>query len=481
MPNARILIVEDEAIEALDIQQRLVSLGYPEPGVAGSGEEGVTEAFKMLPDLVLMDIMLSGKIDGIQAAEQIRSCLDIPVIFLTAYADDSTLQRAKITEPYGYIVKPFQERELHIAIEIALYKHQAEMKLRESREWFSITLKSIGDGVIATDRNGLVTFMNPVAEKLTGWKSGEALNHPVNEVFNIVNRDTRQPAENPAARVMREGCVVGLANHTRLIARDGSEVSIDDSASPIKDAQGDIIGIVLVFHDITEREKAESLKDEFIGMVSHELRTPLTVVMGATLTAMSEGVTIQQMQELLEDAAKSAESMGYLVDNLLEMSRYQAKRMIIDIENVDIERIVRHITEQKRKHLNSHRIICEIPKNLPPVEGDPLKIEHILINLLDNAAKYSPGKSLIRVLVMKDTNNCVAIGVQDQGKGISPEDQTKIFEPFERLNQTSTTAPGLGLGLLVCKRLVEAQGGKIWMESEQGKGSAFWFTLPLAS
>ena len=146
---------------------------------------------------------------------------------------------------------------MHIAIEIALHKHQMEKRLRESQEWFSTTLRSIGDAVIATDRNGLVTFMNQVAESLTGWKLEEALNKKLTEVFKIINRDTRQPVQNPVARVILEGKVVGLANHTKLIAKDGTEIPIDDSAAPIKDDRDDLVGVVLTFRDVTEREKAE--------------------------------------------------------------------------------------------------------------------------------------------------------------------------------------------------------------------------------
>ena len=127
-----------------------------------------------LLDLVLMDIVLEGDMDGVKAAEHIRNHFDIPVVYLTAYSDDTTLQRAKITEPYGYILKPFQERELYTTIEMALYKHKMERKLKENEQWLATTLKSIGDAVIATDTKGFVTFMNPVAEVLTGWKQEEA-------------------------------------------------------------------------------------------------------------------------------------------------------------------------------------------------------------------------------------------------------------------------------------------------------------------
>ncbi len=262
MPDAKILIVEDEAIEALDIQQRLVSLGYPLPDVAYNGEEGVRKAEKTRPDLVLMDIMMPGKIDGVAAAEQIRSRFDIPIIFLTAYADENTLRRAKITAPYGYIVKPFQERELHITVDMALYRHKMERELHEREKWLSTTLRSIGDAVVATDEKGLITFINPVAEALLGFKLEEVRQRNLTEVFNIVNRDTRKPVENPVTRVLLEGNIVGLANHTVLISRDGKDIPINDSAAPIKDDQGNILGVILVFSDVSEREKtAESLRE----------------------------------------------------------------------------------------------------------------------------------------------------------------------------------------------------------------------------
>ena len=261
MPDARILIVEDEGILALDVQQRLTSLGYPVPDIASTGEEAVQKAEEGRPDLILMDIMLPGKIDGVTAAERIHARFDIPVIYITAYADEDTLRRAKITEPYGYIVKPFKERELHITIDMALYKSKMERRLRESEKWWSTTLKSVGDAVIATDMNGQVTFMNTVAENLMGWKLDEIRDRDLTDVFNIINRDTRRPAENPVKRVLLEGAVVGLANHTLLIARNGREIPIDDSAAPIKDDQGNITGVILVFRDITARDLAEQERE----------------------------------------------------------------------------------------------------------------------------------------------------------------------------------------------------------------------------
>ncbi|RJP21565.1 MAG: PAS domain S-box protein [Candidatus Abyssobacteria bacterium SURF_5] len=257
MPDAKILIVEDEGIEALDMQQRLESFGYTVSGVASTGKEAISMARETRPDLILMDIMLQGDVDGVTAAEDIRTRFDIPVIYLTAYADEHTLQRAKKTEPFGYIVKPFQERELHITIDMALYKHTMERRLRESEKWLSTTLRSIGDAVIATDRSGLITFMNPVAEALTGWSLEEVRHKELHEVFKIINLNTHRPVESPVSKVLLDGTIQGLANHTILITRSGAEIPIDDSAAPIRDDNGDIIGVILVFRDVTERVRAE--------------------------------------------------------------------------------------------------------------------------------------------------------------------------------------------------------------------------------
>ncbi len=275
MIKTRILIVEDETIVALDIQDRLTELGYEVTGVADRGDAALTLAAANRPDLVLMDIQLKGSTDGIATAETIRERWRIPVIYLTAFSDTSTLQRAKITEPFGYIIKPFEDREIQSTIEMALYKHGAEERLRQSERRYAATLTSIGDGVIATDAHGGVTFMNPVAENLTGWSLAEAHGRPLDEVFQIVNEETWQTVANPVAKVLREGKVVGLANHTILIGRDGREIPIDDCASPILDDLGRISGTVLVFQNVSERRQKEAQLRRIEWMLAPKGRPPV--------------------------------------------------------------------------------------------------------------------------------------------------------------------------------------------------------------
>lgn len=253
---ARILIVEDENIVAKDIHNTLQSLGYIVTATVATGEEAIQKAGETRPDLVLMDIMLKGYQDGVEAAQKILAMYNIPVIYLTAYSDDRTLQRAKITEPYGYVLKPFEERELHIAIDMALYKHRMTQKLQEREQWLAKILKTINDAVIVIDGKGAVTFMNSVAETLTGWTQKEAAGRPLAEVFKIIEAaDSPTSVERPVSRVSHEGRSDG---YSRLLTKDGREIPIDDSAAPLRDESDNVTGAVLVFRDISARLQAQS-------------------------------------------------------------------------------------------------------------------------------------------------------------------------------------------------------------------------------
>ncbi|HUN96726.1 MAG TPA: response regulator, partial [Bradyrhizobium sp.] len=302
MNRSRILIVEDDRIVARDIQQQLTRIGHVVVGMTGRGDEALRLTLELRPDLVLMDIRLEGDTDGVDAALEIHERFSVPIIYLTAYADDQTLKRAGITEPFGYLLKPFEDSQLRTTIEMALYKYAAERKLRESERRYAVTLSSIGDGVIATDERLLITFMNPVAERLTGWSQTESVGLPLTDVFRIINEDSRQIVENPALRVLRSGVVVGLANHTVLLTRDGHEIPIDDCGSPIMNDQGDISGTVLVFRDITQRRltdaalrRAQSelaaigqrmMAGELAAAIAHEVNQPLTAVISSADTAL---------------------------------------------------------------------------------------------------------------------------------------------------------------------------------------------------
>jgi PAS domain S-box-containing protein len=262
MKKINILIVEDDNIIAMELQSRLEEHGYGICGPYAYGEQVIEEFSELKVDLILMDINLKGSIDGIQTASIIKEKYRKPIIYLTAFSDKKTLDRAKITEPFGYIIKPFEERELFTNIEMALYKHQMELKLVEREQWLQTTLKSIGDGVIATDIDSAILFMNNVAESLTGWNLEDAVGKKFEEVFHIINEIDRKPCENLVEIVINRGIVVSLANHTILINKEGKEIFIANTASPIKNEDGVVTGCVVIFQDHTIRKKNQSDLEE---------------------------------------------------------------------------------------------------------------------------------------------------------------------------------------------------------------------------
>lgn len=258
----RIMIVEDEGIIAQDIKSCLESLGYIVSGIAFTGREAIAKLESDRPDLILMDIVLKGDIDGIETAFEIKNKYNIPIVYLTAYEDDKTLNRAKQTEPLGYILKPFEERYLRSSIEMALYKHKMETLLKENERWFSTILKSVGDAVVVTDAEGIIRFMNPVAESLTGYSSEEALNSRIEEIVILLDESSDKIIYNPVNIVLKDDIIVGRTNHAYLESKNSKKIPVDYSASPIKDEKGILKGVVLIIQDITDRKISEKALKE---------------------------------------------------------------------------------------------------------------------------------------------------------------------------------------------------------------------------
>ncbi len=242
----------------MELRARLQRWGFTVPATAATGEEAIAATLKHHPHLVLMDIWLQGPMDGIGAAERIHHSLDTPIIYVTANADESTLERAKRTEPYGYVLKPFEELELRTTIEIALYKHAVESKIKESEQWLSTTLTSIGDAVIATNDSGVVTFINPVALELMRVTREEVMGKNLGDIFRIVDESTR--VADPSGAPLSGGDQRHPSHQTMLLASDGTELPIYYNVAPIRSAAGTNQGVVLVFRDITERIRADQVQ-----------------------------------------------------------------------------------------------------------------------------------------------------------------------------------------------------------------------------
>ncbi len=519
MSRTSILIVENEAIVAADLENKLKRLGYEVAGIAAGGEEALTLADDRQPKLILMDIRLDGPMDGIEAAESIRGRHDIPVIYLTAYSDPATLARVKLTGPFGYILKPFEERDLATQIELALYKHQADMKIRQQRELLRVTLTSIGDAVIATDAEGQITFINPVAESLTGWKAEQASGKPVLSVFRIIDERTGEALEEPVSRVLREGRALAMANHAALLNKNGLTVPVENSAAPILNVNGKVIGAVLVFHDVTEKRRAaeelrksrdelalrvrerttelektnaelkesytrlEELNKElqdFAFVASHDLREPLRKIrtFGDMLVAKSGASLDEGSRDYLMRMQKAVARMQDLLNALLGYSRVSTK--MEPLRETNLRRSVETALSNLEIMIKEKNAGIDIDE-LPIIIADRVQMVQLFQNMIENALKFNR-EDEPRVKIygkVKDEGKTCEICVEDNGIGFEENYVNKLFVPFQRLHGRDDGYAGTGMGLAICRKIVKRHGGEITARSKPGKGTTFIVTLPV--
>lgn len=388
---------------------------------------------------------------------------------------------------------------------IHLARRRADEALRKESDWLRVTLSSIGDAVITTDVEGRVTFMNRVAESLTGWAQAEAMGRSLPEIFQILNEESRQPVENPVVRTLSAGATVGLANHTILIAKDGTECRIDDSAAPIRNEQGEVVGTVLVFRDISERkrmelererllaaaqaaqkeaEQANRLKDEFLATASHELRTPLTAVVGWSRLLRTGKLDAENSARALESIERNATLQSKLIDDLLDVSRIITGKLTLDRRPLEIAHVVSDAVNTVRPAADAKNIAIEtsFDAEAEPVLGDANRLQQVVWNLLSNAVKFTPKNGRIEVALQR-VDSEVQVSVADSGEGISSDFLPYVFDRFSQ-GDGKTTRPhsGLGLGLAIVRQLVELHGGTVKAHSDgPGRGATFKLRLPVLS
>jgi PAS domain S-box-containing protein len=367
-----------------------------------------------------------------------------------------------------------------------------------------VALSSIGDAVIATDVEGSVNFINPTAEALTGWTMSQAVDRPFGEVFKIVNEDSREPVESPFLAVKREGKVVGLANHSVLITRDGREIPIEDSGAPIKDTAGKIIGVIVVFHDVSERRRAEQerehllkreqiargeaeaanrLKDEFLATVSHELRTPLNAILGWAAILRRSTQEEETQRNALGVIERNARAQAEIIDDILDVSRIITGKLRIKSRPVDVAPILEAAIDSLRPAATAKAITLTV--SLDPdagfIAGDPDRLQQIFWNLISNAIKFTPKEGRVEV-ELNQVESHLEIKVFDSGIGINSQFLPHVFERFRQADASMTRAhTGLGLGLAIVRHLVELHGGTVSAESAgENQGAVFTIQLPLA-
>jgi PAS domain S-box-containing protein len=387
--------------------------------------------------------------------------------------------------------------------------HAARRRAEESEQWLAAVLGSIGDAVIATDTNGRVTFINPVAQALTGWTRDEAVGKPLEHVFRIHSRGTKEPIENPVARVLHDGTIVGLGNHTILVSRDGTERPIDDSAAPIRDEAKPTSGVVLVFRDVSERERHEAererllaaqreardvaeaanqAKDRFLAVLSHELRTPLTPVLLTVSTLLDDPQTPAEFRPTLELTRHNVELEARLIDDLLNLTRLKRGELVIHRRTVDAHVVIEQAVAFCREDIQGAglQLTLDLKANEPHVEADPARLHQVFWNLIKNATRFTPAGGALTVRTWNRGGGAVArrlvVEVADTGIGIAPEALPRIFDAFEQGETSSWTrrSGGLGLGLSISRSIVEAMGGDLAAASS-GPYQGSTFTLDLTT
>ena len=500
--GVRVLVVEDEALIVEELRERLSRHGATVVATADTARDAVDRAIQAEPDLILMDVRLRGEDDGVRAAELIRERIDVPIVYLTAHSDKETLSRAKSTAPIGYVLKPFQESDLLVTIEMALHRHRLERQLRDSERRYAETLASIADGVIATDRYGFITFMNPVAEALTGWRFADAGGTPVNRVYRLVeDSPARKPVE-IVRRAFDSGKPVRLGPAARvcLVTRDESLVPIDDCAAPIMDEHGRIRGVVVAFRDIRDRRLAEdalqraqhdlqeAAKMEAIGRlaggIAHDFNNLLTIINGSADAVLSMPGVPDDARQAVQDIANAGLRAAAITREFLTFARKQPRQPRL----VAINRAVSDLKRLLSRLLPANiQLVCQLQPGPLFTLIDPTQLEQVILNLVVNARDAMlPGGGTITVATALETGveggratpgAFAVLSVSDTGEGMDEVVKAHLFEPYFT---TKDVGKGSGLGLASVHGIVAQSGGFLRVDSTPGSGSRFLVYLPLS-
>ena len=493
--RANILIVEDERIVAEDIRRSVINIGYSVSGVVSSGEEALVLIEKELPDLVLMDIVLKGKMNGIKVTDAIRSRFDIPVIYLTAYADPSTLQKAKVTEPFGYILKPFEDREVESAVEMALYKHGLDRRLRESEERYRTLFEDSRDAIYMSTAEGRFVLVNDSTLRLFGYSRDEFADVIMVDLFVDANDYKQLMMEMEAQGSIRD-------MEVKLKHKNGEVLECLITASLRKGEDGSILGYHGIIHDVTARKRAEddkmkiqaqliqAQKMEAVGVlaggIAHDFNNLLTIIQGncelGILNIDGENPVINELQAIQSAAVRASDLTG----QLLLFSRKQPMKFIM----TDINKTIEDLLKMLHRLIGEDVSICtDLEEELPMIRADRGTMEQVVMNLAINARDAMPGGGTLTIRTEKcdldeaDTKQIfevaagqfIRLSVSDTGSGMDERTLSRIFEPFF---STKAAGRGTGLGLSVVYGIIEQHDGWVKVESTPGAGTRFDVYLP---
>lgn len=489
MNENTVLIVEDEAITAMDIQSRLKKLGYLSTDIITSGEEAILAAEKLRPHLVLMDIVLKGKIDGTVAAQHISKHLNIPIVFLTAYNDDDTFKRAKLSDPYGYLTKPFETRDLRNAIELALYKHDKDKRTTASEYRYRAVMENASCGIFIFNQSGIILDLNKKTEIIFGQPRDQVIGK---DFKTFVVSMERSYADLQIEKLLIEKSIGPNLGHFQQA--NGEVRDVEYSAVYIDNLEEKFIFCIL--NDITERNKLRAqtmLSDKLatIGSMAtgiiHEINNPMSWIL-TNLSYLRDKINmlktenlrqtdiIPKLEEVIGESIQGADRINDIIHELKGFARDDQD----DIALLDVHDAIQsaiHMAQPQYKNITS--IDMDFADNIPLIMLTHSKLQQVILNLIMNAVQSMDIVNFKKNSIQIQTRfimNSVHIDIADTGKGISKNYMKKIFEPF------FTTKPvgiGTGIGLSICYDIIKNFGGEITVESVEGVGTTFHITLPI--
>lgn len=508
--KSRLLIVEDERIVAMDLSRRLEQLNHEVVDIVSNGPDVFRAVEQHQPDLVLMDIQIQGDMDGIEAAAILRDKYHIPHVFLTAFRDEATIDRAKLTDPDGYIVKPFNDRDIQLNIDIALYKSKLRNELRLSELKFRTLIQNSSDIITVVRLDGTIDFVSPSVQRILGYKPERLLDQQIADYIHEDNHSTllailKKVGESKSGNDSEDPA---SDDHTQPIFKEEFRFRHAESGwvyleviGSIKDIKELPRAVVLNARDITERKRIEveliqaktkaeemnRLKSTFLSNVSHEIRTPLTGILGFSSILESELEGDQLF--MAESISKSGQRLLETMESVIDLALIESNKIVVETEPVllsaQVQQVIRMLTGLAyEKNLR----IKVIAKNEPgEVDTDPRLLGQILHNVMGNAIKFTERGSITIVIDQMITHDGDAsnrkryalIKVKDTGVGIEPGFIPYIFDEFKQESSGNTRKyEGTGIGLSIAKRMIGLLHGEIEVESRPGKGSVFTIKIP---